>query len=64
MRTYRQMDDTSKLRISNRLKGRSLTDSHKQAISDSMKAYWATIPNKPTENNKSENQLDNETNLL
>ena len=62
MRTYRQMDDTSKLRISNRLKGRSLTDSHKQAISDSMKAYWATIPNKPTENNKSENQLDNETN--
>lgn len=63
MRTYRQMDDTSKLRISNRLKGRSLTDSHKQAISDSMKAYWATIPNKPTENNKSENQLDNETNM-
>ncbi len=63
MRIYRQMDDTSKLRISNRLKGRSLTDSHKQAISDGMKAYWATIPNKPNENNKSENQLDNETNM-
>ena len=63
MRTYRQMDDTSKLRISNRLKGRSLTDSHKQAISDSMKAYWATIPNKPSENNKSENQLKNETSM-
>lgn len=39
MRIYRRMDDTSKLRISNRLKGRSLTDSHKQAISDGMKAY-------------------------
>lgn len=57
MRIYRQMDDTSKLRISNRLKGRSLTDSHKQAISDGMKAYWATIPNKPNENNESEKQF-------
>lgn len=63
MRIYRQMDDTSKLRISNRLKGRSLTDSHKQAISDGMKAYWATIPNKPSENNKSENLLKNETSM-
>lgn len=63
MRIYRQMNDTSKLRISNRLKGRSLTDSHKQAISDGMKAYWATIPNKPSENNKSENQIKNEENM-
>lgn len=63
MRIYRQMDDTSKLRISNRLKGRSLPDSHKQAISDGMKAYWATIPNKPSENNKSENQIKNETSM-
>ncbi|CCZ87945.1 putative uncharacterized protein [Phocaeicola plebeius CAG:211] len=61
MRIYRQMDDTSKLRISNRLKGRSLTDSHKQAISDGMKAYWATIPNKPNENNESEKQFKDET---
>lgn len=61
MRVYRQMDDTSKLRISNRLKGRSLTDSHKQAISDGMKAYWATIPNKPNENNESEKQIKDET---
>lgn len=61
MRIYRQMDDTSKLRISNRLKGRSLTDSHKQAISDGMKAYWETIPNKPNENNESEKQFKDET---
>lgn len=61
MRIYRQMDDTSKLRIRNRLIGRSLTDSHKQAISDGMKAYWATIPNKPNENNESEKQFKDET---
>lgn len=53
----------TKLRISQSLRGRSMSETHKQAISDSMKAYWATIPNKPTENNKSENQLDNETNM-
>ena len=45
MRIYRQMDDATKQRISQRLKGRSMSDSHKQAISDGMKAYWAGIPN-------------------
>ena len=57
------MDDATKLRISQRLKGHSMTDSHKQAISDSMKAYWSTIPNKPTENNKSKNISNNETSM-
>ena len=46
MRLYREMDDATKLRISQRLKGRTMSDSHKQAISDGMKAYWASIPNK------------------
>ena len=32
-----------------------------QAISDGMKAYWATIPNKPNENNESEKQFKDET---
>ena len=45
MRIYRQMDDATKQRISQRLKGRSMSDSHKQAISDGMKAYWAVIFN-------------------
>ena len=66
-RQFRQLNDTTKSRISQSLRGRSMSETHKQAISDSMKAYWATIPNKipnkPTENNKSENQLDNETNM-
>ena len=62
MRLYREMDDATKLRISQRLKGRTMSDSHKQAISDGMKAYWAGIPNKPSdENNESKNNVNNET---
>lgn len=64
MRIYRQMDDATKQRISQRLKGRSMSDSHKQAISDGMKAYWKTIPYKPTdENNESKNDESNETSM-
>lgn len=62
-RQFRQMDDVTKLRISQRLKGRSMSDSHKQAISDGMKAYWAGIPNKPTENNENKNDVNNETSM-
>ena len=53
MRMYRNLDDATKQCISQRLKNRSLSDSHRQAISDGMKAYWATIPSKPIENNES-----------
>ncbi|MBQ9073706.1 MAG: hypothetical protein IJY30_04525 [Muribaculaceae bacterium] len=61
MRQYRQLGDATKQRISQRLKGRSMTDSHKQAISDGMKAYWATIPNKPNDgNNEIKNNINNE----
>ena len=63
MRKYRNLNDATKQRISQKLKNRTLSDSHKQAISNSMRAYWATIPNKPTENNKSTNQLNNETSM-
>lgn len=63
MRIYRQMDDVTKLRISQRQKGRSMSDSHKQAISNSMKAYWATIPNKPNNNNESTNNSKDETSM-
>lgn len=55
-RIYRNLDDATKLRISQKLKGRTMSDSHKQAISDAMKAYWATIPYRPSENNESNNQ--------
>ena len=48
-RTYRELNDDTKQRISQALKGRGLTDNHKQAISDGMRACWATIPNKPND---------------
>lgn len=62
-RQFRQMDDATKLRISHRLRGRSMSETHKQAISNGMKAYWATIPNKPTENNENKNDVSNETSM-
>lgn len=61
-RQFRDLCDDTKMRISQRLTGRSLSDTHKQAISDAMKAYWATIPYRPTDNNKSNNQ-NNETSM-
>ena len=60
MRTYRQLNDATKQRISQKLKNRTLSDSHKQAIADSMRAYWKTIPNKPNENNEIKNNSKNE----
>lgn len=61
-RIYRQLTDVTKKRISQRLTGRSLSDTHKQAISQSMKTYWKTIPNMPGENNQSNNPI-NETSM-
>ena len=61
MRKYRELNADTKLRISQALKGRGLTDNHKQAISDGMRAYWSTIPNKPNnENNEIKNSINNE----
>ena len=65
MRTYRELNADTKQRISQALKGRGLTDNHKQAISDGMRAYWATIPNKSNndENNESKNPLNDEKSM-
>ena len=57
------MNDATKLRISQSLRGRSMSDTHKQAISNGMKAYWASIPNKPSENNEIRNKTKNETSM-
>jgi hypothetical protein len=61
-RIFRNQRDDTKMRISQSLKGRSHSETHKQAISDAMKAYWATIPYRPEENNESNNQ-SNETSM-
>ena len=63
MRKYRELNADTKQRISQALKGRGLTDNHKQAISDGMRAYWSTIPNKPSENNESKNLFNDEKSM-
>lgn len=63
MRIYRELNADTKQRISQKLKNRILSDSHKQAISDGMRAYWATIPNKPSENNESKNLFNDEKSM-
>ena len=63
MRIFRELNADTKQRISQALKGRGLTDSHKEAISNGMRAYWATIPNKPNENNESKNPFNNEKSM-
>lgn len=61
MREYRELKDATKQRISQRLKNRTLSDSLKQAISNGMRAYWSTIPNKPNDgNNENKNSIYNE----
>ena len=63
MRKYRELNADTKQRISQGLKNRTLSDSHKQAISNGMRAYWSTIPNKPIENNESKNLFNNEKSM-
>ena len=64
MRKYRELNADTKQRISQALKGRGLSDNHKQAISDGMRAYWATIPNKPNDgNNESKNPFNDEKSM-
>ena len=48
-RQYRQMDDTTKMKISQALKGRSKSMTHKENIKNGLRDYWKNIPNKPTE---------------
>ena len=63
MRKFRELNADTKQRISQALKGRGLSDNHKEAISNGMRAYWATIPNKPSENNESKNLFNDEKNM-
>ncbi len=57
-RQFRDLRDDTKMRISQSLRGRSHSETHKQAISDAMKAYWSTIPYRDEENNASNNKND------
>ena len=54
-RQYRQMDDTTKQKISQALRGRTKRATHAQSISDGLKNYWKQVPNKPN-NNETKNE--------
>ncbi len=45
-RKYRQMDDVTKEKISQSLKGRSKSFTHVENIRKGLKKYWKNIPNK------------------
>lgn len=51
-RQYRELSDETKAKISQSMRGKSKSFTHKEAISNSLKDYWKTIPNKPTTDNK------------
>lgn len=55
MRKARSMSAETKRKISEALKGQSKSEKHKQAISEGLKRYWATIP---SENNDFNNDED------
>lgn len=48
-RQYRQLDAATKQKISQSLKGRSKGMTHKEKISNGMREYWKTVPDKPDE---------------
>ena len=54
-RQYRQLDDITKKKISQSLRGRTKSATHTQAISNGLKKYWATVPNQPN-NNENKNE--------
>ncbi|MCF2594544.1 hypothetical protein I6E11_12240 [Bacteroides caecigallinarum] len=49
MRQYRELSDMTKKKISQAMKGKSKSITHREAISNSLKDYWKTVPNKPAQ---------------
>lgn len=47
-RQFRELSDETKSKISMAMKGKSKSFTHKENISNGLKNYWKTIPNKPT----------------
>ena len=54
-RQYRQLDYTTKQKISQSLKGRTKSATHTQAISNGLKKYWTNVPN---QHNNNENKIE------
>lgn len=46
-RQYRELDDATKMKISNSSRNRTKSETHKEHISQGMVRYWKTVPSKP-----------------
>ena len=55
-RQYRERDEITKMKISNSLRNRTKSISHRKAISDGLKSYWEGVP---SENNSEGNTQNN-----
>ena len=55
-RQYRERDEITKMKISNSLRNRTKSATHRQAISHGLKIYWEGVP---SQNNAKENSLNN-----
>lgn len=47
-RQFRELSDETKAKISQSMKNKSKSITHKENISNGLKNYWKTIPNKPS----------------
>lgn len=59
-RLYRDLDDSTKQKISASLKNRKKSLTHCQAISNGMKEYWKNIPYRDGKNNSDNPDTDDE----
>lgn len=48
-RRWRELSDETKQKISQTLRGRGKSSTHRDNISAGLKHYWKQIPNKPTD---------------
>ena len=54
-RKWRELEDSTKNKISRALKGKSKSSYHKEHIRQSMLDYWQTVGHKPTQDDEEEN---------
>lgn len=47
-RQFRELSDETKAKISQSMRNKSKNSTHKENISNGLKNYWTTVPNKPT----------------
>lgn len=46
-RQYRELDNETKMKISNSTSNKPKSEQHKERISQSMYKYWETVPHRP-----------------